>query len=371
MKRGWVLLAGALAIAGPARAQGVEAITVTADPVHLLQTGANDTAFGLDKPLIETPRAVTQVSDTTVARYGIDGVNDLTAITPSAYTASYYGVEGSVSLRGTLAENYFRGFKRVENRGTYSTPLSDAAGIEILRGPPSPIYGAGKVGGLVNFLPKTAGANDAFGGEATLTYGSYSKRNATAQLSAPVSLGEASGGIHAYAEVDDSFSFYRGIHPSHQLAELSGGLALGDWSFAADYMYYHSNGDVQTPGWNRLTQALIDNGTYITGRNTSLQTSNGKYLTLNDLGGNPYTFDPNFHALACAGCQDAAHQLNVGVGTTTLSPRTVYIAKGVDFSNTVTHTAFLEAADALGEGQSIRLQLFGDTLENDRFVSYG
>ncbi len=136
-------------------------------------------------------------------------------------------------------------------------------------------------------------------------------------------------------------------------------------------MYYHSNGDVQTPGWNRLTQALIDNGTYITGRNTSLQASNGKYLTFNDLGGNPYTFDPNFQPLACAGCQDAAHMLNSGVGTTILSPRTVYIAKGVDFSNTITHTAFLEAADDLGDDQMLRLQLFGDVLQNDRFVSYG
>jgi len=90
------------------RAQGVESITVEGDPVHLLQTQANAAAFGLDKPLIETPRAVTLVSDATIARYGIDGVNDLTAITPSAYTASYYGVEGAVSLRGTLAENYFR-----------------------------------------------------------------------------------------------------------------------------------------------------------------------------------------------------------------------------------------------------------------------
>ena len=72
------------------------------------------------------------------------------------------------------------------------------------------------------------------------------------------------------AELDDSFSFYRGIHPSHQLAELSDDFAPGAWSLRSDYMYYHSNGDVQTPGWNRLTQALIDNGTYITGRNTSL-----------------------------------------------------------------------------------------------------
>jgi len=363
----WVALIGA----GVAQAQQAESITVTGDVVHLLQTGDNSAALGLDKPLLETPRAVTLVSDTTIARYGITGVNDLTAITPSAYTASYYGVQGAVSLRGTLAENYFQGFKRAENRGTYTTPLSDAAGIEILRGPPSPIYGAGKVGGLVNFLPKTVGASDTLSGEATITYGSYSKRRATLQFNAPVALGDASGGVHAYGEVDDSFSFYRGIHPSHQLLELTGTLAQASWAFSADYMYYHSNGDVQTPGWNRLTQALIDNGTYITGRNTSLQASNGKYLTFNDLGGNPYFFDPNFQPLACAGCQDGAHKLAAGVGTTILSPRTVYIAKGVDFSNTITHTAFLEAADDLGDGQALRLQLFGDVLQNDRFVSYG
>ncbi|HEY0267241.1 MAG TPA: hypothetical protein VGC16_10845, partial [Rhizomicrobium sp.] len=97
MTRGLVLLALA-AWATPALAQDVESVTVTGDPVHLLQAGADDTAFGLDKPLIETPRAVTLVSDATIDRYGISGLNDLTAITPSAYTASYYGVEGAVSL---------------------------------------------------------------------------------------------------------------------------------------------------------------------------------------------------------------------------------------------------------------------------------
>jgi iron complex outermembrane receptor protein len=368
MKRGLVLAAALLA--APAAAQEVESVTVTGDVVHLLDTGANQAAFGLDKPLLETPRAVTLVSDTTLDRYGVTGVDDLTAITPSAYTASYYGVEGAVSLRGTLAENYYRGFKRVENRGTYDTPLADAAGIEILRGPPSPVYGAGKVGGLVNFLPKTANASDALGGEATLTYGSYSKRNASAQLSAPLAIGDAGGGVHAYAEIDDSFSFYRGLHPSHQMLQVSGTLQAGDWALTADYMFYHASGQVQTPGWNRLTQALIDNGTYVTGRDTSVQASNGKYLTFNDLGGNPYAFAPGYQALACVGCTDAAHMLDTGVGTTHLDARTIYIARGVDFSDTATHTGYLEAAHPLGDG-TIRAQLFVDTLANDRFVSYG
>lgn len=368
MKRGLVLLAALWA--APACAQEVESVTVTGDVVHLLDTGANQAAFGLDKPLLETPRAVTLVSDTTLDRYGISGIDGLTAITPSAYTASYYGVEGAVSLRGTLAENYFRGFKRVENRGTYDTPLADAAGIEILRGPPSPVYGAGKVGGLVNFLPKTAEAGDDAGGEVALTYGSYSKRNAAAQYSLPVTIGDAQGGIHAYGEIDDSYSFYRGLHPSHQMLQLSGTLAVDGWHFTADYMFYHSSGQVQTPGWNRLTQQLIDSGTYVTGRDTSLTAANGKYLTFNDLGGNPYAYDPGFTALACAGCRDAAHTLDTGVGTTHLDTRTIYIARGVDFSDTSTHTGFVEASRPLGGGV-LRAQLFVDTLANDRFVSYG
>src|SRR5665213_2721020 len=89
----------------------IETVTVTGDRVHLIETQPDDTALGLNKPLIETPRAITVVSDTTIERYGVTGVDTLTAITPSAYTASFYGVEGAVNLRCTLAESYFRGFK--------------------------------------------------------------------------------------------------------------------------------------------------------------------------------------------------------------------------------------------------------------------
>ena len=354
----------------------IETVTVTGDRAHLIETQPDDTALGLDKPLIETPRAVTVVSDTTIDRYGITGVDTLTAITPSAYTASFYGVEGAVNLRGTLAESYFRGFKRADNRGTYSTPLGDAAEIEILRGPPSAIYGAGKVGGLVNFVPKSTAEDSIVSGEITATYGSYSKRNLTGQIGMPLDLGAVQGGVHAYGEIDDSFSFYRGIHPSHQLLELSGNFAAGPWSLSSDYLYDHSNGDVQTPGWNRLTQSLIDNGTYVTGRNTSLKDADGNgRLTLNELGGNPYFFDPNFKPFyfavpGCGACSDATHTLDTGIGTSHLSPRTVYLAPGVDFSNTVTHTGFAELVRAFDGGDRVRLQGFVDTLSNDRFVSY-
>ena len=317
-----------VAAAARPRRRRIETVTVTGDRAHLIETQPDDTALGLDKPLIETPRAVTVVSDTTIDRYGVTGVDTLTAITPSAYTASYYGVEGAVNLRGTLAESYFRGFKRAENRGTYSTPLGDAAEIEILRGPPSAIYGAGKVGGLVNFVPKSVAASEdgIVSGEVTATYGSYSKRNLTGQIGVPLDLG-ARARRRACLWRDRRFLQLLSRHSSQpSVAGTVGRFRRRPWSLSSDYMYYHSNGDVQTPGWNRLTQNLIDNGTYITGRNTSLTDADGNgRLTLNELGGNPYFFDPNFKPLyiavpGCGACTDATHTLDTGFGTTHLSP---------------------------------------------------
>ena len=253
-------------------------IVVTADRAGLLEHRSTDTVLGLNKALIDLPRSASFVSAMTLDRYGILTLDKLTAVSPSTYTASFYGVAGSVDVRGTLAENYFRGFKRIENRGTYATPIGDAAQLQILRGPPQPVMGPGKVGGLVNFIPRSVNSQGAYittpTGELTLTAGSYDKKNATAQAGLPVGLGAARGGLYLYGEIEDSGSFYRGIHPRRQTGEISVDFDLGGgWTTSLDAMLFHSAGDIQTPGWNRLSQALIDNGAYVTGRNTTLTAS--------------------------------------------------------------------------------------------------
>jgi iron complex outermembrane receptor protein len=352
-----------LLLASAPTAWAQEIVTVTADPVHLLDGAASEAATGLSLALNRLPRAATQVSETTLSRYGVSGLDDLTAITPGSYTASFYGVDGSVNLRGTLAENYFRGFKRAENRGTYATPLQGE--ITILRGPPTPVMGAGKVGGMVDFAPAAI-----YHDSITLTYGAYDKRQLAAQAGTSIALDGWHGRLSARADVEDSHSFYRSLHPRRQSLSLNADLAQGPWSLSADYLFFHSDGEVQTPGWNRLTQALIDSGTYITGRDTSLADADGNgRLTLNELGGNPYYFDPAFRPLAIPGGTNAAHRLDTGLGTAPLSRRTIHVADA-DFSRSDTHTAFLELRRDLG-GDSLRLQLFGDALDNDRFVSYG
>ena len=365
----------ALAQAGSQADAVDEVIVLARDKAGLLEKQPSTTVFGLAKSLLETPRSASFVSDTTLQRFGIETIDGLTAVSPGTYTASFYGVPGSLNIRGTLAENYFRGFKRVENRGTYSTPIGGAAQIEIVRGPPTPIYGAGKVGGMLNFIPKSARDEGRFltdpKGEVTATLGAYDKKAVTGQIALPVKLGAADGGVYAYGEIEDSKSFYRGLHPKRQLAELSADFDLRDgWSTAFGAMLYHSTGDMQTPGWNRLTQDLIDHQTYVTGRDATLVDTDGNgRLTPGEVGFYPYgsaLYIPYYGFPST----NANHTLDVGVGTTKLSPRTVHVS-AADFSKTRTKTLYFDLAKRFDDDSVLKLQLFYDDQENKRFVSYG
>lgn len=347
-------------------------IVVTADPIRLLEQTPDDSVFGFNKPLLETPRSATLVSDNTIERYGIDEVDDLIAISPGTFTASFYGVKGAVNIRGTLAETYFEGFKRIENRGTYPTPLGSVSRVDIVRGPPTPIYGPGKVGGLLNLVPKTGRSLEGDklyepSGSVEFTVGSYSKFNANGELSIPIIVdGVNRGGVFGYIEYEDSKSFYRGIEPTHTLGQFSGEFDITDTlTFAAGGMIYDAKGYVQTPGWNRLSQDLIDNQTYVTGRDTTIVDTDGNgRITPNEAGGGLvqgyFGFPP---------AVDGRFTLDAGVGTTKLDPRTVYISDA-DFSDTRTNTFYARLSQELGIG-SVILEGFYDDLDNERFVSYG
>ncbi len=366
-------------LSGAAHAQSVDEIVVTArDRAGLLERAPSDTVFGLTRPLVETARSASFVSDQTLDRYGVQTVDDLTAVSPGTYTASFFGVPGALNVRGTLAETYFRGFKRIENRGTYATPIGDAARIEIVRGPPTPIFGAGKVGGLLNLTPVTARDQGrlltAPKGEVTAGVGAYGQRSASATFSAPVEVGGRDGGVHLYGEVERGGEYYRGISPERFNLQASAELVLNDdWTLAGGLMLHRSRGDVQTSGWNRLTQDLIDSSTYVTGRDTSLTDRDGNgRLTPNEISPTaPYPYiNPLFIAyFGFPPGSDAAHSLDTGIGTARLDRRTVHVS-AADFSRTDTRTAYLDLVrDAVGG--VLKLQLFYDDLRNSRFVSYG
>ena len=83
---------------------------------------AVDSVFGFGKSLLETPRSVSSVSGEMIRRFDMRDIDELVALAPGTYTQSFFGVAGSLDIRGTPGESYFRGMRRLANRGNSRLP---------------------------------------------------------------------------------------------------------------------------------------------------------------------------------------------------------------------------------------------------------
>jgi iron complex outermembrane receptor protein len=131
-----------------------------------MQTEPVDSVFGFGKRVDETPRSFTTISNELLEKTIITEIDDLVAMTPGAYTQSFFGV---------------------------ATPIGASDRIDVVRGPSSPIYGPSKIGGYLNFVPKSARAsNGRYLMEPTggigMTVGSYGKRVVNAEVGGPTNM---------------------------------------------------------------------------------------------------------------------------------------------------------------------------------------
>jgi len=267
----------AQAAADPSDEEGKE-IVVTGSLGALPITDVG-TVFGFDKTLVETPRSASSISSEQMERFGITDIYDLVAQAPGTFTNSFFGVGGALDIRGTPGEVYFRGMRRLDNPGNYPTPIGASERIDIVRGPSSPIFGPSKTGGYMNFVPKTARAQggsylSAPEGEITYTGGSWSKNDLKAEIRGPGKLGTQEFGYSLFGEIEDSGSYYDNISTRNDVLQASFDTEITP-SLRLEFggMYQNYKG-VQNGGWNRVTQDLVNNGTYITGTAQSLD-SNG------------------------------------------------------------------------------------------------
>ena len=233
---------------------------------------AVDSVFGFGKSVLETPRSVSSVSGEMIRRFDMRDIDELVALAPGTYTQSFFGVAGSLDIRGTPGESYFRGMRRLDNRGNYPTPIGASSRIDIVRGPASPIFGPAKMGGYMNFTPLTAHVEETDAlmsgttGGIELGAGSWNKRTLSAQVGGPGRLGGRAFGYYLYAETEDSGSYYQdsaGLDQS--LVQASFDVDASDRVHLEFGAMLHEVGVTEVAGWNRLTQDLIDHGTYITG----------------------------------------------------------------------------------------------------------
>ena len=274
------------------------------DEIGILPTEPMDAVFGFDKTLLETPRSATSITIETIEQYGITEIDDFVVLSPGSFTQSFFGVSGSLDLRGTSGENYFNGVRRLDNPGNYVTPIGAADRVDIVRGPASVIYGPSKIGGYMNFIPKSARAEtgqflSSPTGAVAFTGGSWSKSILTAEVGGPGQLGERPFGYYLFGEVEDSDSFYDNTDTENTILQGTFNMDLSARAHIVFGGMYHDFKSNQVAGWNRLTQALIDDGTYTTGLATPLDAdgdgaiSHQEYNAANDGNGLfAFVFDP-------------------------------------------------------------------------------
>ena len=271
-----IVFFAALAWASGAAAQEsaggpVEEVVVVGDLGSLPDEDVQS-VFGFGKSLLYTPRSASTVSEEMMARFDMRDIDELIAVAPGSFTQSFFGVAGSLDIRGTPGETYFRGVRRLDNPGNYPTPIGASDRIDIVRGPATPIYGPAKIGGYLNFNPKSARIEEtgAFIDEATgavnVGSGSWDKQIVTAEFGGPGRLGDQDFGYYLYSEFENSGSYYRNSGIDQSILQASFDADVNERVQLQFGGMVHEYTGTQVAGWNRLTQELVDHGIYVTGQ---------------------------------------------------------------------------------------------------------
>ena len=176
----------ALTLAAPALAQASD----TSDPQgDIIVTGTTaTTATKTDTPILRIPQAIEVVSSAEVLNRG--GQNIREALQYTAGVSSGTGGDDSRGdfnvIRGHESVLFLDGLKR--NYGFVYMPRPDIntlERVEVLIGPASQLYGSGSAGGVTNMQTKRPQFE--FGGSASVSYGTYDRKEAVVDVTGPLS----------------------------------------------------------------------------------------------------------------------------------------------------------------------------------------
>jgi iron complex outermembrane receptor protein len=354
------------------------------DPLSVLPARSTDSIFGTNENVLDVPRSMTLLESDLLQQYGVQTVNDFVSLTAGTFTGNYFGIPGALEVRGGEADNFFRGFRRVENLGNFPTVISSSDFVEVIKGPPPPIYDAGSVGGILNFFPKTAESETAQlitapEGKISLTTGDYNKRQATAEYGAPFTLFGMKGGFYAYVSEEDSDSYYDNVYNKDLVAQLAVNLKVTD-RIELEFGGMFQNADLnQSLGWNRVTQALIDNGSYLSGAPLVNVVKPGQTsITPGDVFSGQvlaYAFASGYFApiflSPSYGYQNYLFALDPAtLKTVHLDSHEVMAGVG-DFDKTNSPTLYFDIVGHLPWGAKLKNQSFSDYMDSLKYSSYG
>jgi iron complex outermembrane recepter protein len=231
--------------------------------------------FGDSRSIMETPRSVSLLTKEMLELRGIDKVEDLGLYSPGVFSPSVFGVPGVPTIRGAFAEMLQNGQRRRFQRLSYSPSFSTIDTLDIIKGTANVIYGpVTRGGGMVNINTKMPNFNETIN-EVTIKLGdlvlsdkgsSYSKIQATFDSTGPLNDKLAYRVVIGGREAD---SWYRNVNDDMREVYFALSWRPTDkvtWDVNFTWEDYDNN---EALGINRVTQELIDHGTYVAGPATA------------------------------------------------------------------------------------------------------
>ena len=231
-------------------------------------TVSSTSAYGLDLNVMDTPRNNTVLSKAQLDALNVQNPSGFSYLMSSSYSDSSFGVPNVPRIRGQFADMFFNGMRDSFTVNGYGAPMSfnSVDSIDIVKGPASVQGGPGAgVGGAIDIttkMPTFTKSSAAFNVE----FDSQQKRRASFDLDGPLTSNVAA---RVSFSTDDSGSYYNGQYFHQQslfaavLAEITPQYTVLVTGGVEDTRYREVN------GINRVNQALIDNGAYLTGGPTA------------------------------------------------------------------------------------------------------
>ncbi len=240
------------------------------DPNMLMPTQPLEGALGFAKSIVETPRSVSTIGSDLIDKIGVRDGDQLSRIVPGTFTVNRWGIAGATQVRGLPADTYLRGMKRIDAQGNIRNVITMWENVEIVRGPPSPIFGNGRIGGYTNYTPKSVrGTTGKYltQPQTTITgiIASYDRFESQVNYAQPLNFGDITGGFQVFALMNDSDSFYKLNFQRDRVLQASASFNLNkEWRMESGAIYQRAINAGQA-GANRVDQSTYDNGTYLRG----------------------------------------------------------------------------------------------------------
>ena len=227
-------------------------------------TVTSSSAFGLDLGVMDTPRNNTLLSKTQLDALNIKNPGGFSYLTSSSYSDAAFGQPAVPRIRGQYADMFFNGMRDPFSVNGYGAPVSfnSANSIDIIKGPASVQGGPGAgVGGMIDIqtkmpsLVKTSGSFD-------LEVDTQNKRRTSVDVGGPLTESTAA---RVSVALDDSGSYYNDMF-FHQQSVYGALLSqiTSTYSIFANVSFENTTYR-ENDGINRVSQGLIDSGTYLTG----------------------------------------------------------------------------------------------------------